>query len=82
MKKIFFALSLALATISFANAQTPIPDDIKALLQKNTFRIFSAYNLSKVVVSRIKNSIKASLPSYIHLQRNHLSSESRQVLLL
>ncbi len=36
MKKTLFALSLILATLSFAKAQTVIPDDIKALLQKNT----------------------------------------------
>jgi cytochrome c len=39
MKKVFFALAVMVATVSFAHAQTtptPIPDDIKKLLQKNT----------------------------------------------
>jgi cytochrome c len=36
MKKITIALSLVLATVTLSAAQTPIPDDIKALLQKNT----------------------------------------------
>lgn len=36
MKKILFVLGFAIASISAADAQTQIPDDIKALLQKNT----------------------------------------------
>lgn len=36
MKKIFLVLSFVFVAGSLANAQTPIPDDIKALLQKNT----------------------------------------------
>lgn len=36
MKKIFLVLGLMFFAGSITNAQTPIPDDIKALLQKNT----------------------------------------------
>ena len=36
MKKILAALSLMVAFSVTINAQTPIPNDIKALLQKNT----------------------------------------------
>jgi cytochrome c len=36
MKNIFFAIALIISSVSLVNAQTVIPDDIKALLQKNT----------------------------------------------
>ncbi len=36
MKKLFFALFLMVSVASVSKAQTVIPDDIKALLQKNT----------------------------------------------
>ncbi len=36
MKKAIYVLSFVFAVVFKMNAQTPIPDDIKALLQKNT----------------------------------------------